>query len=252
MLIEKLTPRSLDERREIIIPGDAEKTLIFCVEHFIAAAHKAIQNHNAFFVALSGGSTPRALFEKLCRDPYKNMMQWSKVHLFWSDERAVLPTHNESNYHMALSSGFAKMSIPPTQIHRMCAEENIEEQAKLYEQEIKTVLGERPFDLIMLGIGEDGHTASLFPGTQALLEEKRGVVANYVPQKSCWRMTFTYPCINAAKQTAIYALGASKKQILKEVFTSQNGTYPVQKVGTPSHKALWIADEAAAEGLSAK
>jgi 6-phosphogluconolactonase len=252
VLIEKLTSRSFDERREIIIPGDAEKTLIFCVEHFLAAAHKAIQDHNAFFVALSGGSTPRALFEKLCTDPYKDMMQWNKIHLFWSDERAVPPTHIESNYHMALSSGFAKMSIPTTHIHRMCAEENIEAQAQLYEQEIQAVLGDRPFDLIMLGVGEDGHTASLFPGTEALLEEKRSVVANYVPQKSCWRMTFTYPCINAAKQTAIYALGASKKQILKEVFTSQNGTYPVQKVGTPTHKSLWIADVAAAEGLSTK
>lgn len=249
MSLEKPAPRSWDERREIVIPGETEKTWVFCVEHFIQAARAAVADHGAFFVALSGGSTPRVLFETLCKEPYKDQMPWSHVQLFWSDERAVLPTDPESNYHMALSSGFAHMPIPSQQIHRMRAEDQIEQQALLYAQQIEDTLGKRPFDLIMLGVGEDGHTASLFPHTQALLEKKQQVVANYIPQKQSWRMTLTYPCINAAHQTVIYALGSSKQSILKQVFTTPHGTYPVQEIGTPLHKSLWIVDAAAAAGF---
>jgi 6-phosphogluconolactonase len=250
MLIEKLIPKSWDDRKDLIVPGNSAMTLTFCVEHFVSTAKKAILHHDAFFVALSGGSTPKALFEKLSSSPYKELIQWEKVHLFWSDERAVPPTSQESNYHMALSSGLEQMPIPKAQIHRMHAENNIQDNAELYEQTIITVLQGRPFDLIMLGMGEDGHTASLFPGTEALQEHTRLVVANFIPQKNTWRMTFTTPCINQANLIVIYVLGAAKRTILKEALSSPTPLYPIQQIGTPTHKALWIADEAAAENLS--
>lgn len=254
MLIEKLQPRAWDERRDIIVPGDYQMTLIFAVEHFIACSKKAIKDHDAFYVALSGGSTPKAIFEHLASPPYDQMIEWNKVHLFWSDERAIPPDHPDSNYHMAMQAGLGKMAIPKEHIHRMRAEDKIEENAAAYEQEIAATLKGRPFDLVMLGMGEDGHTASLFPNTAALHIENRLVFANFIPQKNIWRMTFTYPCINQASNIAIYVLGASKKVTLSEVLLSPNQfeRYPSQKVGTATCKALWIIDEAAAAELLAK
>jgi 6-phosphogluconolactonase len=252
VLIEKLQPRSWDERRNLIVPGDDQITLIFCVEHFIALSKLAIQDHGAFFVALSGGSTPKAIFQRLSTPPYDQMIEWNKVHLFWSDERATPPDHSDSNYHMAMQAGLGRMPIPKEQIHRMRAEEQIEENALTYEQTLLATLKNHPFDLIMLGMGEDGHTASLFPHTKALTVENRLVVANFLPDKKIWRMTFTYPCINQASHIAIYVIGAAKKKMLAEVFFSpdQFEHLPIQKVGTPTHKALWIADQAAAEELT--
>lgn len=251
MLIEKLQPRAFDDRREIIVPGDQQMTLIFCVEHFISLATLAIRDHGAFFVALSGGSTPKAIFERLSSPPYDQMIDWSKVHLFWSDERACPPTDPESNYHMAMQAGLAKLPIPPSQIHRMRAEEKIEDNALAYEKTITETLKGLPFDLVMLGMGEDGHTASLFPHTEGLKIDNRLVIGNFIPQKKTWRMTFTFSCINSANHIVIYVIGASKKYILAEVLLSpyQLENYPVQHIGTPKTRALWIADEAAAVEL---
>ena len=251
MLIEKLQPRSWDERRDIIVPGDNPMTLIYCVEHFIAASKRAIKDHDAFFVALSGGSTPKAIFERLSSPPYDQMIEWNKVYLFWSDERATPPDNPDSNYHMTMHAGLSKLPIPATHIHRMRAEENIEENAIAYEKTIHATLKGRPFDLVMLGMGEDGHTASLFPNTEGLHVKNRLVIANYIPQKQTWRMTFTFDCINQAENIAIYVLGASKKMMFAEVLLSKK-FYPVQNVGTATHRALWIADQAAAEELIAK
>jgi 6-phosphogluconolactonase len=254
VLVEKLQPKPWDERRDIIVPGDAQITLIFCVEHFVSISKQAIKDHGAFFVALSGGSTPKAIFERLSSPPYDQMVEWNKVHLFWSDERAVPPDSPESNYRMAMLAGLEKMPIPKEQVHRMRAEEKIEENALAYEQEIAASLKGRHFDLVMLGMGEDGHTASLFPHTEGLRAQNRLVIANYLPDKKTWRMTFTYECINQAAHIAIYVLGASKKATLAEVLTSQSqfDRYPIQKVGTTAHHALWIADQGAAEELIAK
>ena len=254
MLIEKLQPRDLDERRKIIVPGNMQMTIIFCVEHFISLAKQAIKDHGAFYVALSGGSTPKAIFEHLSSPPYDQMVEWNKVHLFWSDERAAGPDNPDSNYHMAMHAGLNGLPIPKEHIHRMRAEENIEGNARSYNEEIAKTLGNRPFDLVMLGMGEDGHTASLFPHTEGLKVQGELAIANYIPQKKVWRMTLTFDCINQAENIAIYVLGASKKDTLVKVLFShyQFENYPVQKVGTPTRKALWIADQDAAEGLGDK
>lgn len=236
-----------DECRDIIIPGDYDQTLDFCTKQFIQIAQLAIESQGFFNVALSGGSTPSALFKQLANSENRNKVEWGKVRLFWSDERAVPPSDPSSNYHMAMESGFNTLPLKPENIFRMHAEENIEQNALAYEALIKTHVPNCAFDLIMLGMGEDGHTASLFPKTHALHAEERLVVANYVPQKNSWRMTFTFECINSGKNIAIYVLGKSKAEMVKKVLTSpyDPDVLPVQRVGTPTHKALWIADKAA-------
>lgn len=234
------------DTRNIVIPGDEPTTIEFCVKHFIYCASQAIDRHGSFFVALSGGSTPKAIY-KLLSTRYAHSLDWNKVYLFWSDERSVSPDDPDSNYRMAMNSGLATLPIPSTQIFRMQAEEHIKEHAKAYEQLIQKTLRKQPFDLIMLGMGEDGHTASLFPNTEAVHEEQHDVVANYIPQKNTWRMTMTFKCINDAYNTVLYVLGDSKKEMLKEIFHEEDPHLlpPSALVGSKKHPALWILDQKA-------
>jgi 6-phosphogluconolactonase len=240
---------SWDERRDLIVEENQEQALTFCANQWVEIYEESVANRGAFFVALSGGSTPKALFALITKPPYSTKIDWSKVHLFWGDERSVPATDSESNYHMAMTAGFSAMPIPPSQIHRMEAEKAIEEKALEYERLIASHLQGKGFDLIMLGMGEDGHTASLFPGTKGLLSTDRLVIANHVPQKNTWRMSFTYECINQASHISIYVLGESKQEILKKVLSSTSNTYPIEKIGTKEHKATWIVDAAAAQLL---
>lgn len=251
MNIENLKIEPFDERRDLLIPGDETATLDLCVRHFISTAREAIQNHGSFFVALSGGSTPKKIYQTVTSSPHKEQIDWSKVYLFWSDERSVPPEDPESNYKMALDAGFSNVPIPKDQIHRMVAEENIEANALAYEKTIQNTLQDRPFDLVILGMGEDGHTASLFPQTEGLKAENRLAIANYVPQKNTWRMTLTYDALNSALNTAIYVIGESKKDTIAQIFESELNPqrYPIQLIGTKDSKALWIVDEAAASSL---
>jgi 6-phosphogluconolactonase len=241
--------KAYDERRDIAIPGDNQETLSFCVDHFIASANESIDDDGFFSVALSGGSTPKAIFEGLALEKNRSEVDWSRVLVFWSDERCVPPEDPSSNYRMAMESGFVHLPIPLENVHRMKAENDPEEYAKNYEKIIEEKLSSKPFDLIMLGMGGDGHTASLFPKTHGLNAPGRKVIANYIPQMETWRMTMTYDCINEAKRIAIYVLGKGKASTVKEVFQSEYNPnlYPIQKIGTPTNKALWILDDASAE-----
>ena len=237
--------------REFIIPGNHQETLCYAAEHFITSAQKAIQDHDAFYVALSGGSTPKAVYSLLTTPPYCEEIEWNKVHLFWSDERAVCLTDKESNYHMAMEAGFKQMPLASPHIHPMIADQEIEKNALSYERTLRRILEDRVFDLILLGVGEDGHTASLFPGTQALEITDRWVAANYIPEKKSWRMTLTFPCLNEAAATVFYVLGKSKQKIVTTVFKEKNHL-PCQFVGTEESPSLWILDDQAAEGLKRK
>lgn len=251
MNIENLKINAFDARRQLLIPGDEVATLDVCVRHFISAAREAIKDHGAFFVALAGGSTPKALYQKVTQPPYSEQIDWEKVWLFWGDERSVPPDHEESNYKMAMDAGIAKMPIPSGQVFRMVAEEQIEENAAAYAAKIQVHLKGRPFDLVILGMGEDGHTASLFPQTEGLKAKDRLAIANFVPQKNTWRMSLTFEAINSARNIAIYVIGANKKHTLVEVLKSEDqfDRYPIQRVGTKENPALWIIDEAAAAEL---
>ena len=251
MNIENLKIEPFDERRDLLIPGDENATLDLCIRHFVASAREAIQTHGSFFVALAGGSTPKAVYQKVTAPPYSEEIDWEKVFLFWGDERSIPPSDPESNYKMAMDAGFQKVPIPKDHIFRMVAEENIEENALKYEDEIRKTLKDRPFDLVILGMGEDGHTASLFPQTEGLKAEDRLAIANFIPQKNTWRMTLTFDVLNSAQNIAIYIIGQAKKDILAEVLQTelQPERYPIQLIGTNDTKALWIVDEAAAAEL---
>lgn len=234
-----------DDRRDYIIPGDAGATINFAVEHWVHCAERAIQRKGKFAVALSGGSTPKAIYERLV----KEKVDWEKVWLFWSDERAVPPDHPDSNYRMAMES-LSKVGVPANQIFRMKAEKDIENNALDYEEKIHHNLDKHLFDLVMLGVGEDGHTASLFPNTEALKEKNRLVVANHLSEKKSWRMTFTFGCINGSQNAVIYALSPSKHLIVPKVLNAAiESPFPASRIGTPEHPALWILDSDAANVL---
>lgn len=242
--------KSFDERRNIIIPGNLQEAISFSVDQFLELAKEETAS-GLFSVALSGGSTPKAIYKALSHDPRKNEIDWKKVLIFFSDERAVSPISSDSNYHMAMESGIGSLPIPKKNIFRMPAESEIEQNAKVYEAEILTHVPKKSFSLVMLGMGEDGHTASLFPETHALHAAGRLVIANFIPQKSTWRMTLSYECINSAKQISLYVLGKDKASMVNRVLT---GPYtpdllPVQKIGTPENKALWILDTESASKL---
>ncbi len=244
--------QSYDDRRDIMVLPDSEALILFSAEHFTTVAQEAIQKHGGFSVALSGGSTPKAIFEKVTASPFRERIDWSKVWLFWSDERAVAPDQPESNYRMAMDAGFSRVPIPPAQIFRMPAErEDIEQAAREYETVLTEKLPRGAFDLMMLGMGEDGHTASLFPMTHGLHAEGRLAIANFIPEKGIWRMTVTFECINHSLAIAIYVMSKSKSTMLKRALNEPHDPdhIPIQRVGTRKHKALWIVDRAAAAGL---
>lgn len=234
-----------DERRALAVPGDGQVTEQFCIDHFFAVGQEAIKTRGAFTVSLSGGSTPKPIYEGISKRA--DALDWHKVHLYWTDERCVPPTHADSNFKMAMEAGFARLPIPANNLHRMKGEIDPEKAAYEYEHVLRHTLHEGVIDLVILGMGDDGHTASLFPKTHALHVEDRLAVANYLPQKSSWRLTLTYPCINRSPNAVFYVLGKSKAPMLHQILNGpyDPDLYPAQKIGTPSHPVLWIADNAA-------
>ena len=240
-----------DERRDLVTPGDKQTTINYCVEQFVEIGNAAIAERGAFRVALSGGSTPKQIFEMLATKEWASKLDWSKVWLFWGDERNVPPNHPDSNFRMAMQAGLNSVEIPENQIFRMPADESLEHGALRYEESILEHVPEGVFDLVQLGMGVDGHTASLFPETHALHTHDRSVAANYIPTKDSWRMTLTYSCINRSRHLAIYVIGESKAEMLVKVLEGpyQPDHLPVQRIGTTTHKALWIADDTAVAKL---
>ncbi len=241
----------LDARRQVVLPGDHDSTIDFCTHYFIDQAKQAIVEKGFFTIALSGGSTPKAILQKLSAPPYAEQVEWDKILFFFGDERCVPPDDKDSNYKMAMDNALEKLHVPSEHIFRMVAEKNAEENALAYEELIKEKVPNLQFDLITLGMGDDGHTASLFPHTDALKEEKSLVVVNEVPQKKTQRMTLSYPCINQAHQVCFFVLGDNKAEVLPKVLLGDYKPldYPSQKIGTDCHKALWIVDQNAAAQL---
>ena len=221
---------------------------------FVAAlAEECVADHGRFTIALSGGSTPRKLYRVLATPPHAKQMTWDQWHVFWGDERRVPPDHEDSNYRMAREALLDHVSIPPAHVHRMRGEVAPQEAAGEYETVLREVF-QTPlpsFDLILLGIGEDGHTASLFPSTQALREQHRLVVANWAPHLKAHRITFTLPLINAAKVVAFLATDESKAEVLRGVLepTPGEGILPTAMV-RPTHGTIqWFLSEEAARLL---
>lgn len=242
----------IDEKREIAIVDSEENGAIFAAIRFISIGQKAISRHKSFSVALSGGSTPKKLYEKLLLPQYANGLNWSQTKVFWSDERIVPLDDPESNYGMAMRY-FSKEPLDESKKFPMYSnEKELVQAAANYEKLIKKQCFEERFDLMLLGIGDDGHTASLFPHTEALKIENALAAPNYVEQKKCWRLTLTYPCINNARNTIVLAYGAAKAHVLKKILLENDDpdTYPAQKIGRGKGTVLFIIDKAAAAELS--
>jgi len=193
-------------------------------------------------IALSGGSTPKRLYELLAKGE-GGAIDWKRVHVFFSDERNVPPEDQESNYRMAKESLFASGLVSEANIHRIRGELSADEAAQQYEGEIKRVLGNNPvFDLVLLGLGPDGHTASLFPDSPALRESKKLVAANRVDKLKSDRITFTYPLLNRAEHVMFLASGPDKADIVRSVL-SGDGDYPSQHVRPNKGELLWMLDK---------
>jgi len=211
-------------------------------------------------VAISGGSTPKAMFALLAdrAKPYFARVPWARLHLFWVDERCVPPTDAESNYRMTNEVMLSKVPLAPEQIHRMEGELDPAVAATRYEAllraEFRLEGAETPvFDLVLLGMGDDGHTASLFPHTAALHELNRLVVANHVPQKETWRVTLTWQVIDRGREVAFLIEGAQKTDVLHEVLLGAYDpeTHPSQLIRPLSGKLTMLLDAVAAAKLPA-
>ena len=217
-------------------------------EVFAEKARKSIGEKGSFAVALAGGSTPKALYELLAAR-YRDALDWSKVHAFFGDERTVPPDHEDSNYRMAHEALLSQ--VPVGSVHRMRGELDPREAATLYEEELTTFFDGKPsFDLILLGIGGDGHTASLFPHTPALDARDRWVVENPVEKVGTIRITLTVPAINAARKVTFLVTGEGKAEALKEIIEGDADPheYPAKLI-QPASDPVRMVDRAAARLL---
>ena len=218
---------------------------------FLQRARTAIQGNGRFTVALSGGSTPKNLYSLLAS---QSDVPWDKVYFFFSDERHVPPDSPDSNFRMVSESLFSKALIPKGNIYRVPAEiPDADTAAQSYEQTLRQFFqlegdAMARFDLILLGMGSDAHTASLFPGTAALHEDERLVTANWVEKSKTWRITFTYPLLNNAAAVLFMATGTEKQEALLEVLQGKPDpeTYPAQGIQPTNGTLLWLVDQAAA------
>jgi 6-phosphogluconolactonase len=224
-------------------------------DRFIAAAGEAVRRAGRFAVALSGGQTPRSLYERLAAPEQAARVEWSRVLVFWSDERCVPPDHPESNYRMAREALLDKVPIPPENVHRIRGEDEPWRAADAYEEELRRVFGagDRPprLDLVLLGLGADGHTASLFPGGNAVRETRRWVVAERVPALASWRVTLTPVLIDEALEVIFLVSGREKAPALRRVLEGPRDpvAIPAQAIAPRSGSLRWLVDAAAASEL---
>ena len=238
--------------------SDSKAVAFAAAQLFSDAVTHAVTTRGVARVAISGGSTPKAMFALLAdaAQPFAAPIPWAKLHLYWVDERCVPPTDDESNYKMTNEALLSKVPLPAGQIYRMEGELDPQEAANRYETVLRNSMklegAESPaFDLLLLGMGDDGHTASLFPHTAALEEITRMVVANHVPQKDTWRITLTFPVINQARQVCFLIEGAAKTKVLAEVLTGPRDPerLPSQLIRPTSGSLRLLLDEVAAADL---
>jgi 6-phosphogluconolactonase len=220
------------------------------------AAQEASGRNGRFTLALSGGSTPRSLYRLLAQPPYADTIAWGSIEVFWSDERCVPPDEPESNYRMAREALLDHVPIPASRIHRMRGELAVPQQAaREYRTELQGVFGKGAlprFDLLLLGLGEEGHTASIFPGVAVPTDPETLVAAVFVPKVNTWRLTLTLPVINAAAHVLFLVAGSAKRDALRALVAGPRSLdLPAQRV-QPAHGTLTVlADQEAAGALSA-
>jgi len=222
---------------------------------FQAASQEAIQSRGQFFAALSGGTTPVHLFDRLACDPYAARIDWSKTRLFWSDERCVPPNHSDSNYLRAVVHLISRISIPRENVYRIRGELAADQAAAAYEAELRGCFNSLPvFDLVLLGLGPDGHTASLFPHSPVLDEKAKWVVGVQhaaPPPPLVDRVSLTLPVINAARQVVFLVAGADKAAMVARIIRTPcaEPLLPAQRVAPTSGKLKWLIDQPALGNL---
>lgn len=217
-------------------------------------AAERVRQGKPFRIALAGGSTPRRMYEILASPTYANRLAWARWEVFWGDERTVAPDHPDSNYWMARAALLSHVSIPSDQVYRMRGELAPQEATEEYTQRLREVFKEPVpvFDLILLGMGADGHTASLFPGTAAVENQEDLVVANWAPVVDAYRLTLTFPVINAARNVLFLVIGEDKAQAMKAVLEpgdEKTDLLPAGLVRPERGNLVWYVDRAAASLL---
>lgn len=224
-------------------------------EAVVRLAQQSVTAHGAFHIALAGGSTPRDIYAYLAQEPLREAMPWPKVHVYFGDERTVPPHHEQSNFGMAHAALLSRVPIPAQQIHRMQGEDSDPQTAAVrYEQTLRSHLPSvnrwPRLDLVLLGVGTDGHIASLFPDTKALHVMNRAVTAVHVAKLNTWRITVTFPVLNHAKEIFVIAAGEEKAPIIKTALdVNASVHYPVQQLRDASH-VEWFLDAGAAAQLT--
>lgn len=230
----------------------ADKTaLVNGAADFIAAqAAEAIDRRGRFTFALSGGNTPEPVYERLAA---LRGVDWRRVEVFFGDERCVAPDDPRSNFAMAKAALFDRVDIPLRNVHRIRGEDPPRAAAEAYAAELRETLGEQGrLDLVLLGLGDNGHTASLFPGLAALEDERHAVAAAYVEVVGMWRVTMTFPTINAARRVALLVSGSGKADVLRKVLQGPRDPFvlPAQALRPEERPALWLVDAEAASRLT--
>ena len=237
---------------DLTVLANAEEISQKAAERIAELATAAVDKRGVFSIALAGGNTPRRTYELLAEQPWRDRVPWSNVCVFWGDERWVPPDDERSNQRMARTTLLDHVPIPPQQIHPIGCAESPTHDAAAYEVCLRTELGESPhFDLILLGLGDNGHTASLFPNTPVVQERKRWVTAVYLPEQKLHRITLTAPLINAARCVVFLVSGAKKADIVQQVLRGQPDPQrlPAQLIKPTDGELCWLLDAQAASRL---
>ncbi len=241
----------------LTIMPDSQSLAFEAARRFVQLAAQAINDRGIFIVSLAGGSTPNQMYEVLASESHNAQIDWNKIHFFWGDERCVPPDHPDSNYRKAKITLLDHVPVPPDHIHRIPGELPPEHAAEVYEETLLRFFSSLPgeeerrqarFDLVLLGMGDDGHTASLFPGTPAVNEHMRWVKAQYVDKIAAWRITLTPAILNRAWQVIFLVSGQAKSYTLPLVIYGayQPDRYPAQVIKPAVGEPQWLVDEAAA------
>lgn len=220
---------------------------------FVTHSVAAVAQRRLFTVALSGGSTPKSLYELLANpnEPFRDQIPWARAHFFWSDERHVPPDHPDSNYRMANEALLSRVPVSPSNVHRVQSENpGAADAAREYEEVLLNFTHQEPpkLDLILLGLGTDGHTASIFPGSEVLQETTRLVAAPWVEKLNAYRITMTLPLLNNGASILFLVSGAEKAEIVKEVLQGPQ-KYPAQAIKPVNGHLLWLLDKEAASKI---
>jgi 6-phosphogluconolactonase len=237
-------------RPDIRVFADLAALSRAAVDLVLQEARKAVASRGRFSLALSGGSTPRMLYSLLAEHPWRETMPWRLAHVFWADERCVPPVHPDSNYRLAAQAFLTRVSLPAENVHRVPAEKGPDRAAAEYERELRAFFGSGmpAFDLILLGMGEDGHTASLFPGSIHLAVHDRLVLAVQSQAPGHDRVTLSLEALNSARNRIFLVSGASKAKVVRDVLElgPQSGLPAAQVQG----ERIWLLDKDAAASLS--